>query len=314
MRSQKINEEINVQDAELRNDEEWEVQEADEIMVFKLSLEELLQTAEETQAEGAILQDLIDNFIASLSSNNSESFAEAIKKILEHHPEHKAILANVKADFEKYKDQIKVNNLPQDDDFCHIKDSKLCQVKIQVEEILNIWGNDQEGAKRIADNLMDDEKELRQVLAKFNTNIDTRDSARVEALTGLNLYIQQKAQAPRQLQRETKAHLLDANLLADCRIEMDKILTSWELNPNHAKRAIDGLMQRNTGVFYEVLTQITDEKKDEMLTPLNNLKLYLESKINPHQEEIQEEGEEGDIVEDENESPEKKGFFSRLFS
>lgn len=308
------NEELDVADVQRSQqiiNEDFQRQEDDEVAVFKLNLEELLQTAEETQAEGDVLKDLINNFVASLSSNNSNNFDEAIKKIIELYPEHAQILADVKVVFESYKQQI----VEKDDDFCQIKDSKLCQVKIQVEEILNIWINDQEGAKRIADNLMADETELHQVLSKFNINVDTSDASRVEALTGLNLYIQQKTQAPNQLRREKTALLLDANLVAECRVEMDKILISWELNPNHAKRAVDGLIQRNKGIFDEVLAQITAENKGEILEPLNNLKLYVETKLqnSSHQEEPQEEGEEGDVVEDENESPEKKGFFSRLF-
>jgi hypothetical protein len=309
-----INEEVKNQQefgAEITNEDLQEQQDDSEVMIFKLNLEELLQTIEETQAEGAVLKDLIENFIESLSSDNSDSMSEAIMIITEEHPKHSKILTYVGKNFELHKQ--KASHLGKDaDDFCQIKDSKLCQIKIQVEEILNNWANDQEGCKQAAESLMVDEKELRKVLLKMSTNVDTNDIDRVEALTGLNLYVQERHQEPIKMRLKQESLMMDEVLLSKFKVEMEKILEIWSLNPAHAKRATDDLMQRNTEIFYEALSQVSDNKNnDGVVQSLKSLKSYIETKKqNSEQEEFEEENSDS---ESEETPAVKKGFLSRLF-
>jgi hypothetical protein len=296
--------------AQITNEDVQEPKADDEVMVFKLNLEELLQTVEETQAEGDILKDLIENFVESLSSDNSDNLSEAIRIITETHPEHSKILTDVKEIFELHKQKSSQPN-NDEDDFCKIKDSKLYQIKIQVEDLLDNWMNDPDGCKQAVDILMDDEKELRQVLSRMGTKIDTNDSGRVEALASLNLYVQEKRQEPIKMRLRQESQMMDSGLLVEFKVEMEKILEVWSLNPNHAKRATDGLMQRNSEIFREALLQVGDEKQDGVLQSLGDLKSYIEAKKqNPKQAEPEKESDDS---ENEDAPTVKKGFFSGLF-
>jgi hypothetical protein len=296
--------------AQMKNEDLQDQTIDDDITVFKLNLTELLQTIEETQVYGDVLKDLIENFIQSLPSNNLEDFLKAVEIILEKKPQYSKILNNVTTAFKAYqKNQSQPDSKIDDpDDFFKIEDRKLCQIKIQVEEILDNWINNPEGSKQAADSLMVDEKELRYVLSKMITNLDMKDSARVEALTSLNLYVQEKHQAPIKMRLEEESLLIDNELLAEFKIEIEKILELWQLSPTHAKKAIEALIQRNEEVFREALLKINDEKKKDISKSLADLNLYLESK---KQDNLTDKNS---VLEFDQEQPEeKKRFFSRWF-